>query len=300
MKIILLILATFIWGAGFVGTRWTLVDFGPVWSNGLRFVFASLIGLLITFAFSLIKKVNLRTLFYSREALYCGGVLWIALQLQTIGIGLTSLSKSGFLTTFYALFTPLFCFILFGSRFKKAFWLLLLVSLVGVAMLCELDIKKINNGDLFILASAVFFSLHIILVDRYCQNVDAFIFNIQQIHFIAIISIPFGLYYEGMPALEKLITENSYIFGSSLWGFIILALFSSILAFSIQVYAQKGIAPHIVGLVFLMESVFSTFFGYLLFDERLTPLMIAGCILILVAIAMVPFQLKVNRKVATY
>lgn len=298
MKLFLLILATFIWGAGFVGTRWTLIDFGPVWSNGLRFVFAAIFGILITLFLSAKKKLPIKDLVYSKNALYCGATLWLALQLQTIGIGLTTLSKSGFLTTFYALFTPIICLVWFKQTFRKSFWALLALSLVGVAFLCELEVSNINTGDLFILMSALFFSIHIILIDRYCSDVDSFVFNLQQIYVVAIISIPFGFIFEGVPNLSVLTNLKALQLGSSLWGFIILSIFSSIIAFSIQVYAQKGIKAHIVGMVFLMESVFSSFFGYLLFQEQLSPLMIFGCVLILVAVGLIPVVLRPKRNKA--
>ncbi|MCP4912895.1 MAG: DMT family transporter [Oligoflexia bacterium] len=296
LKLSLLILATFIWGAGFVGTRWTLIDFGPVWSNGLRFVFAAIFGIFITLFLSTKRKIPLKELFYSRNALYCGATLWLALQLQTIGIGLTTLSKSGFLTTFYALFTPIICLVWFKQTFRKSFWALLGLSLIGVAFLCELEFSNINTGDLFILMSALFFSFHIILIDRFCSEVDSFVFNLQQIYIVALISIPFGFIFEGIPNISVLTSVKALQLGSSLWGFIILSIFSSIIAFSIQVYAQKGIKAHIVGMVFLMESVFSSFFGYLLFNEKLSPLMIFGCVLILIAVGLIPVVLRPKRE----
>ena len=94
-KILLLAMATCFWGLGFVGTRWTFLSYDPFWSHGLRYIFAGVIALPL-----LAMRKGLRL---KKEAVICAILLWLGLQLQTIGIELTTLAKSGFLTTFYAI-----------------------------------------------------------------------------------------------------------------------------------------------------------------------------------------------------
>lgn len=92
MRILLLLVATFIWGLGFVGTRWTFADYSPVWSNSLRFLIAG--GLSLPFLLFYLKSLK------DKGVIICAALLAISLQLQTFGIAETTLAKSGFLTVF--------------------------------------------------------------------------------------------------------------------------------------------------------------------------------------------------------
>jgi len=288
MKLLLLAMATCFWGLGFVGTRWTFLSYDPLWSQGLRYLFAGLMAF-----FLLIPRKALRL---NKEAIICGVVLWMALQVQTIGIGLTTLAKSGFLTTFYAIITPLLGMIFFKERYRKTYWLLVGVAVIGVAFLCGLQISGLNQGDLFIIASALLFSLHIIAVDRFGQYQDSLNFNFQQCVVIGILGFITSLSAKGLPDLRPLYSPTALHFPSALWGFFILSILSSLIAFSIQIYAQKGTPAHIVSLIFLLESVFSAFFGYIFFEETLDKNGLIGAALIIVSVALIPKFAQMTKK----
>jgi drug/metabolite transporter (DMT)-like permease len=280
LRFFLLLLGTFIWGLGFVGTRWTLFDYSPTWSNSLRFAFAGAISLLLLFKYYGALK--------DRGAMLCAVVLGLGLQLQTVGIANTTLAKSGFLTVFYAIFTPILSMLVLNARFKRSYWALVCLAVFGIALLCELKIDNFNAGDLFILAGAFCFSVHILMIDKYGQGKNAFHFNLVQCVYIGIFCCAYALIVEGPVSLAPLMHEEALTTASSLWGFIILSIFSSILAFYFQVYAQQGLAPHVVSLIFLMESIFAATFGYFLFAEKLSAMAIVGCALVLLSVALVP------------
>ena len=288
-RILLLIFAALIWGLGFVGTRWTFMDYSAVWSNSLRFLFAG--GIALPFLFFKSPK-----LFKNLGVIICAVFLGAGLQLQTIGIEHTTLAKSGFLTVFYAIFTPMIMLVLFKQSFKKMYWVLVSIALFGIAMICELSFSNFNEGDFFILLSAVLFAMHIVAVDKYAQKENAILFNLAQCFYMGVFCVAFGLIYEGPVSLAPLASFDAITQPSSLWGFIILSIFSSIIAFSLQVYAQQGIAPHIVSLVFLLESIFATLFGYLFFQEKLSGLAISGCVLVLISVALIPLCTQYKKE----
>lgn len=290
MKIFLLISATFIWGLGFVGTRWTLFDYSFIWSNSLRFAFAgALVAPILLFKWD---KKN------TTSSFICALLLIIGLQLQTIGIGLTTLAKSGFLTVFYAIFTPLLSFFFLKYRFRKSYWVLLLIAMLGIFLLCDMSFNNFNFGDMMTLASAFFFSLHILAIDKYAKNTNPILFNFQQSFFMGILAVAFALIAEGPPILTPLLDVQNLFQASSLLGFVILSLFSSLVAFSFQVFAQQGTPPHIVSLVFLLESIFASIFGYVFFKESLSHTAIAGCILVLIAVSLIPKMTNFEKKSA--
>jgi len=168
--------------------------------------------------------------------------------------------------------------------------------MLGICFLCELKIENFNFGDFITVISAFFFSLHILAIDRFCVNQNPIVFNLWQCVYIGIFGFIFALTFEGFPNISVLFDYSKLFEASSLNGFLILAIFSSLLAFSIQVYAQQGIRPHIVSLIFLMESIFSAIFGHLIFQETLGTLSIIGALLVLTSVALIPLLTAFEKK----
>lgn len=223
--------------------------------------------------------------------LICALCLGIALQFQTIGLGLTTLAKSGFLTVFYALFTPIFSLFLYGTKFRKKYWGLLAMAMLGMALLCDLKLESFNKGDFYTLISAIFFSGHILFVDKFGQNQNPIYFNMAQCFYVAIFCLPLAFFLEGGLDFSPFLPPYS-LGANSFTGFLILSVFSSLIAFTLQIIAQKSIPAHIVSLIFLMESVFAAFFGYLFFGEVLSLMAMVGGGILIVSVALIPFALK--------
>lgn len=285
----LLSFACMIWGLGFAGTRFTLIDYSPIWSQGLRYLFAGALALPVL----LIRKNAFKDY---KQAFFCSIFLLLALVTQTIGISLTSMAKAGFLTVFYAVFTPIFSVIIFKHKLRKTFWGLLGLAMFGIFLMCDMKLEAFNLGDFYILLCALFFSGHILLTDKYADHVDTLNFNFLQCFYIGIFSVIFALFVEGPVSLKPLLDAQALSFPSSLYGFIILSIFSSLIAFSLQVYAQKRTPPHVVGLVFLSESIFASIFGYIFFKEVIGAKGIIGAIIILVAVALIPKFAKIQKE----
>ena len=280
LGISLLVMACAIWGFAFAGSRWTFMDYSPIWSHCLRYIFAALIA---------IPVVQFRRGFtHLKEGLICAVFLMTALQMQTIGVAQTTLAKSGFLTVFYAVFTPILSVLFLKQKLRKSFWLLLIFAMFGMALMCDLKLSGFNRGDVWILVSALFFAIHILVVDHYAENIDPLNFNFIQCIFMGLIAIPLGLLLDGVPNLSPLMNKEALIFPSSLYGFLLLSIFSSLIAFSFQMAAQKRTPAHVVGLIFLSESLFASLSGWIFFDESLTFTQIIGAVIILISVALIP------------
>ena len=287
LGLVLLTLACAIWGLGFAGTRWTLLDYSPVWSHCLRYVFAGSMALPLL--------VYRRGFTHIKGAFICSLFLMAGLQFQTIGIAHTTMAKSGFLTVFYSVFTPILAVIFLKQKLRKTFWGLLVVAMFGMFLMCDLKLDGFNKGDLFVLVSALFFSLHILAVDHYAEEVDSMNFNFLQCFFMGIQGISLGLFLEGPVSLAPLFKASALTFPSSLMGFVILSVFSSFIAFSLQIFAQKRTPPHIVGLVFLSESIFASIFGRVFFNEIITSKGFMGAIITLIAVALIPKFAQIQK-----
>ena len=291
MRILLLILATMIWGAGFAGTKFTLTDYTPLWSNAIRFAIAGLLAFPILLKFGSHKRKPADFI----GPFLCALALFAGILTQTFGLNYTTLAKSGFITTFYAIFTPIIAMIIYKRQYKKVYWVLVSLALIGIFLLCDMDVDNFNYGDLLTLISAVFFSGHILLLDKYTDNFENMIeLNFLQIFFVGILSLSAGLAFETVPSLEPLTRFSEIGSISPITGFIILSIFSSLIAFGIQVYAQQDTPAHVVSLIFLIEAVFASIFGYLFFGETLSTIALIGCGLVLTAVALIPL-LKTHK-----
>ena len=98
LNIGLLLFSTGIWGYGFIATRWTLEGLDPYWSNSLRFGLAGLLSLPILLA----KKSFTRKNHILKQSFISSLFLLGILLFQTIGLSLTTVAKSGFITTLYS------------------------------------------------------------------------------------------------------------------------------------------------------------------------------------------------------
>ena len=281
-NIFLLIFATMIWGYGFVATRWTLTAFDPFWANALRFAIAGICSTpLLLYKKSFTRKDNILKKSFISSIFLLGLLLF-----QTIGLKYTSVAKSGFITTLYTLFIPIITMVVFKKRYRVTFWLLILMALVGMALMCNLEVKDLNVGDFLTLLCSVFAALHIIYVGKIANTIDSAVeFNFLQSFFVAVLSIPIALIFSGTVNIGIVFApENRLV----LKGLLFLGIVSSMISFTVQVVAQKKIPDHIAGLVFLMESPFAAVFGYMVFKETLNSMNLLGAGLILLSVILVP------------
>lgn len=282
---LLLILITMIWGMGFIGVKWTLLVHTPMESNFVRFIISTIFVLPIV----TLKSEWKRTRKEIEAVAICAIFLFGLLFLQTWGMQYTTVAKSGFLTTLYAFFTPLLSMIFFKQRFSFGYWILVTVGLVGICLLCNLNLDDFNFGDLLTVMCAMCAAIHIICVEKFSRLYkSALIFNCFQIFFVT-------LYSAIIFCFQSSSINWSVLFDFTqlpVYGYIEIAILSSIVAFSFQASAQKELPSHVVSTLFLLESPFAAIFGFLFLHETLNAVNIFGCFLIVLSVASVPFFLK--------
>lgn len=281
VNILLLIFATAIWGYGFVATRWTLDVLDPYWANALRFAVAGICSI----PFLLYKRSFTRKKNIIKKAFISSLFLLGILLFQTIGLTLTTVAKSGFITTFYTFFIPIITMIVFKKRYRPTFWLLLFTAMIGMALMSNLEITDLNVGDFYTLICAIFGALHIIYVGKVANQIESPIeFNFLQNLIVALMSVAIALFVKGGVDLSVLLSPGHNLLTSLLY----LGIFSSMISFTIQIVAQKKIPDHIAGLIFLMEAPFAALFGYLSFNEVLTKMSLFGAFVILISVLLIP------------
>lgn len=294
-----------LWGFGFVAAFWSLAAGGPFTITGWRFFIAGTIGLA---TYLIVQKAKGRVLqfgtfkTYMRAAWWPGVFIATLLVLQTWGLQYTTATKSGFITCLYVLIVPMIEPFFGGPKPTRAVLISALGSLIGVTLMCgllnthisgeELDAKsRLNIGDFLTLIAAFAASFHILAIDRIGSrlgsNFDSFKFNTAQSFMAGLPTLAIAMAIEPNAGnfLARLSDPATYgLSWTALIGFSSLAIGSTLIAFALQVRAQKHIPPATASLLFLLESPFAALFAALLLGEVTTPLQFLGGVIILLSV----------------
>ena len=255
-----------IWGSTFVLVKNALDTVGPLTFVGLRFALAA--------AFL--------TLFFSRRARdlaradwQVGALLGILLALgyvfQTIGLQTTTSAKAGFITGMSVVIVPIMATLL---RRPPGRWAVagIAVATIGLALLTLNADLSVQSGDLWVLACAVAFALHIVVIARYSQRHDPVRLTLAQLVIVALFATVAAFVFE-TPRLNLPVKT---------WAALaFMGVVATALVFSVQVYVQRFTTPTHTALLFSLEPVFAALFGWWWAGEQLGARALLGCGLIL-------------------
>lgn len=277
----LLLLTSMIWGAAFVAQSAGMDYIGPFTFNGLRM----LMGAAVLLPFLLKRRTGTPAAASERKTLLTGGILcgialFIGSTLQQIGIVDTTAGKAGFITAMYVVLVPVMG-VFVGHKQPWLVWLGVALSAVGMYFLCVHESLSLNQGDLMVLAGAVGFSFHILLIDRYSAHVDGVKLSCLQFFVAGVLGLVCMFLFET--------PQISQIFAAWL-PLLYAGVFSCGVAYTLQILGQRDTDPTIASMILCLEAVFSVIFSWFLLGERLSAREIFGCVLIFAAILLA--QLK--------
>jgi len=266
-----LLFAAIIWGFGFIATVWALKSVDPISMSFIRFFVTFLVGIMIAVLFLKFSKAQHKTHF--KQSFLPGILLSLVIVLQTWGLETTTATNSGFITTLYVVMVPLIELFVFRKRIPKVHALWVLLAIGGTALIIQFHLDQFTKGDLLTLICAVFAAIQIVWIGQIHKQIEsAYLFNVYQSFWAAlaaIIIIPFyGKLYFNSPDLLAVIGLLSLTFGSTL------------IAFALQVRAQRVLSPSIASLIFLLESPFALIFAIYFLKESMTELQAMGALLI--------------------
>lgn len=297
--IILLFITALIWGTSFVAQSNAMDHIGPLTMNGVRTLIAAIFLVPVAFIFDKAKgkRVTLLGTTVKSEKRYvllaglvCGIAITIASTIQQIGIKYTTVGKSGFLTTLYVVFTPVFALFL-GRKIKWNGWVAAVLALIGMFFICIEKNEPLNIGDLLIIISSVFFGVQMVAVDKFVFRVDPIRISLLQFSVCAVACLISAFIFEEVRLSTIL---------DAAWPIIYAGLFSAGVAYTLQIIAQKWVAPNIAPLIMCLESVFALFSGAILKHEKMRPQVYVGCLLVFISIvlAQITFRGKKEKQAA--
>lgn len=289
----LLFLAATIWGIAFVAQSVGMDYVEPFTFTAVRNMIGGTVLLPVIMVLSKTKKDHVQNStpalpWYQDKTLILGGVccgivMFIASNLQQIGIQYTTVAKAGFITAMYIVLVPIFGIFLHrkvGIRIGVA----VCMAVAGLYLLCMTeDNFSLQTGDLLVLACAVAFTIHILVIDHFSPLVDAVKLSCIQFYTCAVLSTICMFLFE-TPSIDAILTA---------WMPILYAgAMSSGVAFTLQIVGQKGLNPTVASLIMSLESVISLIAGWILLGEKLTNRELMGCVIVFAAIILVQLPAK--------
>lgn len=301
---LLALIAALIWGTAFVAQDVCSDSIGSMTFNALRFfvavVFLLAVGAILRFVRA--KKAarlgvpNEKTAEEKRSyrrrlviaSVLCGSVLAAASVLQQAGLQFgTDSGKAGFITALYVVLVPI-CGIFLKKRVPGIFWLGVALAVAGLYLLCVSGDFKLAFGDLLTLLCAVAFTVQILLIDRFSPGLEGVDLCCGQFIVAGILSAA------GMFLFEK--PEIGAILSCAL-PLLYVAIFSSGVAYLLQILAQRGGNPSVITIIFSLEAVFSAIASAIILHQRMTAREYIGCVLLFAAVLIAQIPGKEEKEI---
>ena len=311
---LMLFLTALIWGVSFVAQKAGMEYIGPFTFNGIRFLVGSLVLIPVILILGGMQKNkgasqnNDGSLFtadgsaaegkepesaavkYEKKnlilgGLYCGIVLFIASSLQQIGILYTTAGKAGFITALYIVLVPILGLII-GRKVRPILWVCVAIAAVGLYLLCVKEGFSIGKGDLLVIACALGYAIHILVIDHFSPKTDGVKMSCIQFFIAGVLSLPFMVIFETIDWSNIIACWMPILYSG---------VMSCGVAYTLQIIGQKYTEPTVASLILSLESVFAVIAGIILLSEQVSPRELLGCAVMFAAILLAQLPSKEER-----
>lgn len=248
------------WGLSFPLVKISLKSVSP----GL-FIFLRFSITLILFMIIFRKKINFKNFSLWKNGLILGIFLFLGFAFQTVGLEYTTASKSGFITGTNLVILPFAQLFILRVKPKGENIAGALVVLIGLYILSEAFIIVPNAGDILTLLCAVFFAIHIVLLNKYTDKDNFLYMTFGQFLSMSVLSLMFIFIYDNFFVGGAFIRLNSELIATLMFTSLISTLLSILLITKYQHFTT----PLRAGIIYSMESIFAAIFAFIVLNEIL-------------------------------
>lgn len=268
----ILLMTAMIWGFAFAFQRAGMEFVGPFTYSALRFS----LGIIVLLPF---RRWEARRFAASaggfRRVLLPGAIAGVLLTtgvtFQQVGLVYTSAGKAGFITGLYVVLVPVLG-ILAGRSTGPGGWAGAICAAVGLYLLSVVGRLEISLGDLLVLASAFFWAVHVLVIDRIASRIPFVTLAILQYAICAVANAVIALATETISFTQVFDAAIPIIYGGAL---------SVGIAYTLQIVGQRDAPPTHAAIILSLEGVFAAVGGLMILGEVLAFREIVGCLLIL-------------------
>lgn len=296
---VLLLTAAFIWGFAFIAQESIADTVPPFTVNTLRSLIAAVVLIPVAAVTRRIQGKKLReSTPADRKRLIKAGViggvlLCISINLQQFGIalypqGAPVSAHSGFLTTLYIIFVPVFG-LFFGKKPGVFVAIAVVLAAVGLYFLCLYDgFGALYIGDIVVLMCGMAFAVQILCVDHFIGSVDGVKLSSIQFLVTGILSAILMLVFEN-PDFNAVIAAWKPL--------LYLSFISSGVGYTLQIIGQKYASnPTLASILMSMESVFALINSVIFMGATPKVNEWVGCGIMLIAIIIAQLPSDILKK----
>lgn len=288
---ILLLITALIWGAAFVAQSVGMDYIGPFTFSAARDVIAIIVLIPVILLFTdkgtdetyppILQQLKPDRITLIGGA-WCGLVLGAADTLQQVGISMTTAGKAGFITALYIILVPLMGHFM-GHKVPRIIVICVTLAIAGFYLLCINGDFQVSFGDFLVLCCAVFFALHILVIDH---------FLLKKANSIKLSWVQFATAFLFSGTLTVLFEQPDWsALWAAKWPLLYAGGLSSGVAYTLQIVGQKYTEPTTATLIMSLESVFAALAGWLILGEVMTAKELTGCVLVFAAVILAQIPL---------
>ncbi len=264
----LLLITTLTWSMSFIWSK-TVTNTGM--DSGVYLFLRYTLAFLLLLPFSA-KKFRRMTARQFKTGVMMGCIVFGGMIFQTCGIALTTPSNSSFITTAYVVIAPFTTWLLMKKKPQKHIYAAVGLCLVGIYILNMKpgEIISLNLGNALTLLGAVGWAFQLTYTSVAGEYMDPILLSALNFGVTGL----GGLLYSAVSGGLASITAQQL---SGAWQAIVLAaVFPTIVANVIQVYAQHNVDANKAAVIYTLEAVFATFISVLMGFESWSLSVIAG------------------------
>lgn len=267
-----LLLTALVWGSGFVAQRLGNEILPPMSFNSIRQIMAGLVLLpvltvsLRSSGYLSREKASIAQISYRRRkaligGLICGLFMLSGSMLQQIGLVTLTAGKSGFISSIYIVFVPIFSVIL-GNHVKRRSIFCVIMAMTGFGVMSlQGGLGTVTTGDWLTLLSAASFAAQIVAVNNFLDRNNDILLSVIQMFFCGITGFTVALFVEH-PQLSAVIEGLPLL--------LYMTFFPTAAGFTLQIVGQKYTDSSSAALIMSLESVFALIFGMLILHEMMS------------------------------
>lgn len=264
----MLMFTTLAWSMSFIWSK--VVTNTGMTSEMYLFLRYSLAGLiLLPFSIKYLKTMTKKEFW---TGILMGNIFFFSMIAQTIGISMSTPAESSFITTAYVVIAPFTTWMLLKQKPRRITWAAVVLCLAGIYILNMKPGQTIGLtlGNGLTLLGALGWAFQLTFTSIAGKYMPPALLSFLSFGYTGIMG--------GLTALitGSMFTTTAAQVGGSAMAIVLAAVFPTVLANLVQVYAQPHVDANKAAVIYTLEAVFATVISILMGMEPLRTSVIIG------------------------
>ena len=264
----MLMVTTLAWSMSFIWSK--VVTNTGMTSEMYLFLRYSLAGLiLLPFSIRYLKTMTKKEFW---TGILMGNIFFFSMIAQTIGISMSTPAESSFITTAYVVIAPFTTWMLLKQKPRRVTWAAVVLCLAGIYILNMKPGQTIGLtlGNGLTLLGALGWAFQLTFTSIAGKYMPPALLSFLSFGYTGIMG--------GLTALitGSMFTTTAAQVGGSAMAIVLAAVFPTVLANLVQVYAQPHVDANKAAVIYTLEAVFATVISILMGMEPLRASVIVG------------------------